>query len=88
MFLVLTAAGVLGGAPASDSVATTAVAAQRPFIVFDATLYKNKPSFNGYPIRPITLLYESRLFARNQPRNSLPSPDTVRSIARKLRGTS
>lgn len=88
LFAVVTAVGVLGGALASDSVITTAVAAQRAFVVFDATLYKNKPSFSGYPLRPITLLYESRLFTRNQPRNSLPSADTVRSIARELRGTS
>lgn len=78
--------GLFGASLPSDSVTTVAAAAQRPFIVFDATLYKNKPSFNGYPIRPIKLLYESRLFARNQPHASLPDQDTVRSVAKELRG--
>lgn len=40
LFSVVTAVGVLGGALVSDSVITTAVAAQRAFVVFDATLYK------------------------------------------------
>lgn len=78
--------GLFGASLPSDSVTTIAAAAQRPFIVFDATLYKNKPSFNGYPIRPIKLLYESRLFTRNQPHASLPDQDTVRSVAKELRG--
>ncbi len=82
----LAVVGVFAASLPSDSVNTSAAAAQRPFIVFDATLYKNKPSFNGYPIRPIKLLYESRLFIRNQPHASLPAQDTVRSVAKELRG--
>ncbi|MGE0470491.1 MAG: hypothetical protein AB7L09_17765 [Nitrospira sp.] len=78
--------GVFGVSLPSDSVTTVSAAAQRPFIVFDATLYKNKPSLNGYAIRPIKLLYESRLFARNQPHASLPAQETVRSVAKELRG--
>ncbi len=81
----LVVVGILGALPPSDSI--PAVADQRPFAVFDATLYKNKPSFSGYPIRPIKLLYESRLFARDQPRSSLPAEATVRSIARELGGS-
>jgi len=57
---------------------------QRSFIVFDATLYKNKPSFEGYPIRPITILYEARLFHANQPPTAVPSEHTVRSVAKEL----
>ncbi|MBK9307766.1 MAG: hypothetical protein IPM58_11920 [Nitrospira sp.] len=82
----LAVVGLFGASLPSDSVTTIAAAAQRSFIVFDATLYKNKPSFNGYPIRPIKLLYESRLFTRNQPHTSLPAQDTVRSVAKELRG--
>lgn len=82
----LAVVGVFAASLPSDSVNTSAAAAQRPFIVFDATLYKNKPSFNGSPIRPIKLLYESRLFIRNQPHASLPAQDTVRSVAKELRG--
>ncbi|MDR4468519.1 MAG: hypothetical protein MRJ68_09515 [Nitrospira sp.] len=84
--LRLAMVGVLGVSLPSDSVTTSAVAAQRPFVVFDATLYKNKPSFSGYPIRPIKLLYESRLFPKGQPHEALPPEGTVRSVAKELRG--
>ncbi|MBX3332637.1 MAG: hypothetical protein KF876_00860 [Nitrospira sp.] len=86
LVLGLAMVGVLGVSLPSDSVTTSAVAAQRPFVVFDATLYKNKPSFSGYPIRPIKLLYESRLFPKGQPHDALPPEGTVRSVAKELRG--
>jgi hypothetical protein len=72
----------------SDSITTIAAAAQRSFIVFDATLYKNKPSFHSYPIRPIKLLYESRLFPKGHNRAALPPEETVRSAAKELKGVS
>ena len=80
--------GVFGASLASDSITTSAAAAQRPFVVFDATLYKDKPSFNSYPIRPIKLLYESRLFPKGHNRAALPPEETVRSAARELKGVS
>ncbi|TKB59909.1 MAG: hypothetical protein E8D48_15335 [Nitrospira sp.] len=56
-----------------------------PFIVFDATLYKNKPSFSGYPgLRPITVLYEWPLFLTGQSSTGLPSEQTVRSVVKEL----
>ena len=75
---------LMGVLPRSSSAATTdQVTPQRPFIVFDATLYKNKPSFSGYPIRPITLLYEARLFPGNHAPTAMPLEQTVRSIAKE-----
>ncbi len=67
-----------------DARATMTSSIHRPFTIFDATLYKNKPSFEGYPIRPITLLYESRLFPGKHAPTALPPEQTVRSIAREL----
>lgn len=72
----------------SDSITISAAAAQRPFVVFDATLYKNKPSLSGYPIRPIKLLYESHLFPKGHPRASLPPEATVRAAAKELKDLS
>lgn len=80
--------GLLGGAFPADSATVSSTIAQRSFIVFDATLYKNKPSFSGYPIRPITLLYESRLFAGKPAPTAMPQEQTVRSIAKELRTAS
>jgi hypothetical protein len=60
----------------------TALAADpRPFQVFDATLYKDKPNLSGYGIRPITLWYESQLFAANQAATAMPVERLVRSLA-------
>jgi Hyaluronidase len=76
--------GALGHSSAADGDATSAGATHRPFVVFDATLYKNKPSFTGYPIRPITLLYEARLFPGKHAPSAMPPEQTVRSIAKEL----
>ena len=62
-------------------------AAPRPFVVFDATLYKDKPSLEAYHVRPITVLYESRLFVTNQSPAAMPPEVIVRSVANELRGT-
>jgi hypothetical protein len=61
---------------------------QRPFVVFDGTLYKNKPSLVPHHVRPITLLYESRLFVANQSADALPPEAIVRSLAYELRSLS
>lgn len=78
----------LGGPSPADTVASTLAADRRPFVIFDATLYKNKPSFAGYPIRPITLLYEARLFPGKHAPTVMPQEQTVRSIGKELRGAS
>lgn len=74
-------------ASAAAEVANQATS-QRPFIVFDATLYKNKPSFSGYPIRSVTLLYEARLFPGSRGSAAMPPEQTVRSIAKELQKAS
>ncbi len=63
---------------------TVSASISRPFIVFDGTLYKNKPSLDAYRIRPITLLYESRLFVANQSPASMPPETIVRTLASEL----
>ncbi len=66
---------------------TAAAAVQRPFVLFDATLFKNKPSLAAYHVRPLTILYESRLFVANQPPTAVPSEVIVRSLAYELRAS-
>ena len=60
---------------------------QRPFVVFDGTLFKNKPSLVPHHVRPITLLYESRLFVANQSADAVPPEAIVRSLAHELRSS-
>jgi len=57
----------------------------RPFVVFDGTLYKNKPALNAYNVRPITVVYEGRLFVANQLPAAMPPEAIVRSVAYELR---
>lgn len=80
--------GTLGGPSPAGTAAPTSAADRRPFVVFDATLYKNKPSFAGYPIRPIALLYEARLFPGKHAPTAMPPEQTVRSIGKELSGVS
>jgi len=76
--------GVFSNPLPSHSAATDTTTAQRPFIVFDATLYKNKPSFAGLPVRQVTLLYEARLFSGHQSSTVMPSEHAIRSIGKEL----
>ena len=64
---------------------TALASVPRPFVVFDATLYKNKPSLESYHVRPITVLYEARLFVANQLPAATPPETIVRSLAYELR---
>lgn len=71
--------------PAIEPTASAAV--PRSFVFFDGMLYKNKPSLAAYHIRPITILYESRLFVANQPPAAAPPEAIVRSLAYELRAS-
>jgi Hyaluronidase len=66
---------------------TGPAAVPHSFVVFDGTLYKDKPSLDAYRIRPITLLYESRLFVPNQLPASMPPETIVRTLASELHGS-
>src|SRR4029077_7723476 len=66
---------------------TASASVSRPFVVFDATLYKDKPSLDAYHVRPITVLYEARLFVANQLPAALPPETIVRSLAYELRSS-
>jgi hypothetical protein len=81
------AAGVLLSRYSPAIEPTTSAAVSRPFIVFDATLYKNKPSLEAHHVRPITVLYESRLFVANQAPAAMPSESIVRALVNELRGS-
>lgn len=83
---VASAAVLLPHTPSTIEQAAVA-AVPRPFVVFDATLYKNKPSLAAYHVRPLTILYESSLFVANQPPAAMPPAAIVRSLAYELRAS-
>lgn len=85
----LTVVGTIGQGVTGAAEVEGSSSGARPFIVFDATLYKDKPSFSDYPIlRPITVLYEWPLFLTEQSSTALPSEQRVRSVVKKLSATS
>ncbi len=54
---------------------------QQKFMVFDGTLYKNKPDLSQYGVTPITILYEDRLLESSPKTGGLPPKDAIRKLA-------
>ena len=81
----LTLVGAMGHDAAGAAEVERSSTVHRPFIVFDATLYRNKPSFSDYPVLcPITVLYEWPLFLDGQSSTTMPSEQKVRSVVKEL----
>ena len=55
----------------------------KSFVVFDATLYKNKPDLSVYGIRPLNILYVSQFYKNNDSMEQLPSRFRVKELANK-----
>ena len=72
-------------APTSQALAQHAPR-ERAFLVFDGTLYKDKPDFSAYGIRPISLAYAGALGASwfRSP-EQLPDKNQVEKVAREIR---
>jgi hypothetical protein len=55
---------------------------EKDFVVFDGTIYKNKPDLLVYGIKPIDLIYVKTLWKEGQDINDLPEVARVRQSAR------
>jgi Hyaluronidase len=55
------------------------------FVVFDGTIYKNKPDLSSYGIKPIYLINANTLWKKGQNINNLPDVGLVRQAARTAR---
>jgi hypothetical protein len=55
------------------------------FVVFDGTIYKNKPNLSSYGIKPIYLINANTLWKKGQNINDLPDIGLVRQAARTAR---
>lgn len=57
-----------------------------PFIIFDGTLYSNKPDFSAYGVQPITIVYAGKFGADwYKSSNRLPSIEAVEAVAQEAR---
>lgn len=68
---------------------SVALSPQKPFMVFDATLYRDKPYLGLYDIHPLPILYEWRFWPGvSSPKSSpaVPPEDVVRKLAGEHRG--
>ena len=83
-------AAALAGAGQSGSAAPLSPGggepAPKPFVVFDATLYQDKPNLWTYNICPLSIAYEWRFWPDASSSQSLPAEDVVRTLAREHRG--
>src|SRR4051812_25954329 len=55
----------------------------KPFLVFDGTLYSNKPDFSVYGIRPITITYGQKFGPDWFKQDRLPDFPAVQAVARE-----
>lgn len=83
--------GVVLGAAAlqasRQSVAISAAAGPaKSFLVFDATLYKDKPYLGQYHVRPLPILYEHRFWPNPSSNDPVPPESLVRALAEGQRG--
>ena len=59
------------------------ISSPKPFLVFDGTLYSNKPALSTYGIRPITLVYAGKFGPDwHKQADRLPDLQTVQAVAR------
>ncbi len=54
----------------------------RPFLVLDATLYKNKPGLGSYGIQPLHVIYGQYFWSDTKHMENLPLEPTVKQLAR------
>jgi len=84
--LTVTATGLYVGQFAAGSQPTTKEpdsGVNKSFVVFDATLYRNKPDMRPYGIESIKVFYEWELWGkwRNRDKQRLPKKDNIQSLA-------
>lgn len=53
------------------------------FVVFDATLYKNKPDLSRDGIRPLNIIYAAQIWKKDEPLDRLPEQTRVQQAARE-----
>jgi hypothetical protein len=51
------------------------------FVVFDATLYKNKPDLSKYGIRPLNIIYTAQIWKKGEPLDRLPDQTRIQQLA-------
>lgn len=59
---------------------------QKPFVVFDATLYKDKPHLGLFHIHPLSIVYEWRFWPEASSSQPLPAERVVRTLMSEHRG--
>lgn len=54
------------------------------FVIFDGTLYKNKPDLSRYGVQPIRIIYSHEFWDGGESRDGLPTKDRVRRVASSI----
>lgn len=67
----------------SVSQAVEAQTAKR-FVVFDGTLFQNKPDLTAFGVRPVTVVYESRFWNGQRSKGTMPDRALVEQLAKEM----
>jgi hypothetical protein len=59
----------------------------QPFLVFDGTLYQNKPDLSQFGVKPIRIIYEHEFYDAGQNRDLLPAKSRVQSVASSMKAS-
>lgn len=70
------------------SLSCTIFAGDKSFVIYDGTLFKDKPDLKVYGIQPLTILYMSALWPNKMSRVNPPSNYVVKDLASDFRKTS
>lgn len=55
----------------------------KDFLIFDGTLYKNKPEFTQYGILPVNIIYQVRFWENKESIEQVPDITRIQQIAKK-----
>jgi len=57
------------------------------FIIYDATLYKNKPDLSAYKVKQLPIIYENTFFGKNKSKHIIPNDFSIRKAVKLIEGS-
>lgn len=82
-YVCIAAAFFVSCGSAEQSSTQTTASSCAGFVVFDGTMYRNKPDLSKYQIQPANIIYSGRFWNDKTRMGEVPSEHTVRRLARE-----
>ncbi len=84
ILFILAVVNMLNKPTGAESVETKSFHSKH-FIVFDATLYKNKPDLAAFGIKPLRIIYAGEIWQKSRNLNRLPARWWIEKLGKKVR---